>query len=173
MQLTDEQLAIIRSHVLECYPNEAVLVITEHDAIPVENIHADPANHFKIDSTQFYKNRGIALVHSHPYKLGDVVPMFGVDYVDRRVPSKADMETQQNMDVPFGIVACGGEEVTPVLWFPDLESPLLGHEYTHAVYDCYRVLRAWYWQQYGIFLPDYPRDFDWWKKTPRLYQSKS
>lgn len=169
MKLNDKQLAIIHKHTLACYPNEAVIAITKTTAKPLVNIHETPETDFKVDAKEFYKFKGIALVHSHPTVLGKPNPMYGNHYVDARVPSGHDMQTQLNMNIPFGIIACDGTEISPILWFPDLESPLEGHEYTHGVYDCYRVIRAYYWQNYKILLQDFPRDYDWYKKTPRLY----
>lgn len=169
MNLTEHQLQIIHKETLRCYPNEAVICITKDDAIPLDNIHEDPRHYFQVESKSFYKNKGIALVHSHPTILGEVNPRFGPEYVDARVPSSGDMRSQINMNVPFGIITTDGTEVSPILWFPDLDSPLEGHEYLHGVYDCWRLVRAYYWQNYNILLEDYARDYDWWKTNPNLY----
>lgn len=171
MKLTDEQIKIINKHTLDVYPEEAVICITASDAIPLKNIADNPCEDFKVNASEFYKLNGIALVHSHPVDLSKPLsPTFrNAYYVDRRVPSAHDMKTQLAMGIPFGIISCDGKEVSPILWFPDLDSPLEGHQYTHGVYDCYRVIRAYHWQNYGIDIGDCPRDYDWYITRPKLY----
>ena len=173
MNLTEHQLQIIHKETLRCYPNEAVIAITKTGAIPLKNVHKEPRHYFSVSSKDFYKHKPIALVHSHTIVLNEPNTRFGIgEYVDPRTPSKGDMQSQINMDMPFGIVATDGENVSPILWFPDLDSPVEGHDYLYGVYDCWRVIRAYYWQNYKIFLEDYARDYDWWREEPNLYIDK-
>lgn len=168
MQLTNDQIDVINAETLKQWPKEAVIAITADGAIPLENTHEDPVNYFRVDARAFYEAGGIALVHSHTYSLDEIDERAHLGS-DKRVPSFADMTTQKAMDIPFGIVACDGSEVSPALWFPDLDSPLEGHEYTHGVHDCFRVLRAWYWQNLGTYINEHPRDPDWYIARPKMY----
>lgn len=170
MKLNDKQVDIINRHTLEVYPQEAVIAITARSAYPLKNIHPDPNNHFKVDARSFYKHKPIALVHSHSvnaYNESQLTPT-GY-YVDPRTPSKHDMITQTNMDIPFGIVSTDGKEVTKPFWFPQLDSDLLGQDYISGIHDCYSLCRKYYKQNYGIILPEYPRSYDWWNEEPDAF----
>lgn len=173
MKLNAKQIDVINRHTLEQYPKEAVIAITKRSAYPLENLHEDPCNHFKIDSRKFYKLNPVALVHSHPVNLKDPPRITATGYyVDPRTPSKGDMQTQANMDIPFGIVSTDGNEVAAPFWFPDLDSDLIGKDYVSGIYDCYRIVRAYYKQKFGIVIPEYPRSYDWWNEDPQAYVTK-
>ena len=169
MILNDAQLAVIREHTLSVYPNEAVVAITEDGAIPMDNTHPEPRDNFKVDTRDFYRLKGIALVHSHPVILGKPRAEFAGIYADVRIPSKMDMQSQMAMNIPFGIVSCDGLEVSPILWFPDIDSAIIEKPYISGVYDCFRVIRAYYWQNYKIFLKDIPRNYKWWEDDPDMF----
>jgi proteasome lid subunit RPN8/RPN11 len=170
MKLNAKQIDIINAHTLAVYPEEAVIAITKRSAYPLKNIHADPCNHFKVDARQFYKLKAVALVHSHPVDVKNppIVTITG-HYVDPRTPSKADMQTQINMDIPFGIVSTDGVEVAAPFWFPDLDTNVMGKEYVSGINDCYSLVRAYYKQTYNIIIPEYPRNYDWWNEQPDAY----
>jgi len=170
MKLNQKQIDVINSHTLAVFPQEAVIAITPRSAHPLKNIHSDPENHFKVDAREFYKLGAVALVHSHPVITGKNTRIdINGTYIDPRTPSKNDMISQINMDVPFGIVSTDGKEVTAPIWFPDLESDLIGQHYLGGVYDCFRVVRAYYWQKHGLLIADQPRDYDWWNEDPSMY----
>lgn len=167
MQLNEHQTNVIIEYCLKEYPKEAVIAITKDDAIPLENLHKDPNNYFKVDEhIVCHELDTIALVHSHIIDLNNPRPEFRGVYVDPRVPSKMDMMSQVAMDIPFGIVSCDGNEVSGVLWFPDLDAPLLGRQYISNVYDCFSLLRSYYWQNYNIVIPENPREYAFWRESP-------
>lgn len=169
MLLSDEQLSIIKAHVIDCYPNEAVIGITATEAIPLTNIHDNPKDYFRVSSKEFYLHDFIALVHSHtsyPSKGYNVS-----SYWDIRTPSKNDMIAQKNLNIPFGIIGYDGDNITDLIWFPDYDSPIMNQPFIYGVYDCYRIIKAWYWQNWQIKLMDHPREFDW-KEVDNLYNTK-
>jgi cell wall-associated NlpC family hydrolase len=51
----------------------------------------------------------------------------------------------------------------------ELDAPLIGAEYEHAVTDCYGLVRRWYWQERGVLLPDFPRSPEWWDHGGDLF----
>lgn len=171
MKLNQKQLEVIRDETLRVYPQEAVIVITKTGAIPLQNIHSDPVNHFEIDPKAFYKLKPVALVHSHTIQTGQNPSPDVFMYYDPRTPSHMDMATQLQLDLPFGIIAYDGETLTDIVWFPDLDADTIGKEYIHGVYDCYSIVRRYYWQNYKIKLQDYARSYDWWNNGGNLYTS--
>lgn len=52
----------------------------------------------------------------------------------------------------------------------ELDAPLIGAEYEHAVTDCYGLVRRWYWQERGVLLPDFPRSPEWWDHGGDLFR---
>lgn len=169
MKLTRKQINIINAETIKQYPKEAVIAITKGNAYPLDNIHSDPENHFRVDSVSFFKLNPIALVHSHPVKFGENPSPDIFMYYDPRTPSSADMSMQEQLNIPFGIISYDSETITDVLWFPDLDKELIGRDYVHGVWDCYSIIRAYYWQNYKVLLKDYPRSYDWWENGGSLY----
>ena len=173
MKLTEEQYQVVVEETLARYPEEAVIAIAKDGrAVPLKNLHPQPLEQFEVSAYEvMVELEAQYLIHSHPYILGKPRPEFAGHYVDVRIPSKMDMQCQIDLDIPFGIVSCDGENVSQVLWFPDFDSPILGQEYIANAYDCYRIVRAYYWQNYGIKLDDHPRDYQWWKTDPDMYRT--
>jgi proteasome lid subunit RPN8/RPN11 len=151
-----DALADLQRHALHCYPDECVGIIdTAGRYIPLANVAADPTRHGEADHTALAAAiRGgnvRAFCHSHPG---------GPD-----CPSEQDMRAQMDMDVPFVIVATNGQAcAAPFAWGDQLldEAPLIGRTFRHAVTDCYSLIRSFWWQEHGIRLPDYPRNWGWW-----------
>jgi proteasome lid subunit RPN8/RPN11 len=139
-------------HARERYPEEAVGFVNHQDQyVPLVNCADNPLVEFKAD----YIEEDIkALIHSHPNHPAS--------------PSLADMQQQQAMDVPWGIVCCTAHEVSPITWFGDGTPipPYLGRTFLDGVRDCWSLLRHWHKQERGIVLPDPPRQTDWYKKPP-------
>ena len=77
MQLNEHQTNVIIEYCLKEYPKEAVIAITKDDAIPLENLHKDPNNYFKVDEhIVCHELDTIALVHSHIIDLNNPRPEF-------------------------------------------------------------------------------------------------
>lgn len=168
MKLNQSQLDVINRHTIEVFPHEAVFAITATTAVPLKNIHPQPEEHFKVDSREYFSHNPIALVHSHPIQKNFVAPDYG-SYYDCRTPSDADMSMQIQLDVPFGILSTDGVENTEIVWFPDLDSPIIGNKYIAGVTDCFRVARAFYWQEYGLKIIDYPRNYGIWASGDNVF----
>lgn len=109
----------------------------------------------------------LGLVISHPDKSGSADPdplLF--------TPSASQMRAQMALGVPFAVVVCTGSAAYAPWWFGDqLRTPgLIGRPFRHGVTDCYSFVRDWYRLEYGIRIPDFPRDWEWWKKGQDLYR---
>lgn len=149
----------IRREATAAFPNEAVWLITTKGCRQVENIHADPENHFEVRQLDLAKARAeglLAVVHSHP-NMPDV-------------PSACDMQAQINNAVPFGILTSGAEGSGKIRWWGmEARPPLLGRPFVHGITDCYALIRDYYHMTLGIELPEFPRDWMWWEEGQSLF----
>ena len=86
-------------------------------------------------------------------------------------PSAAEMRAQMALAVPFAVVVCTGSAAYVPWWFGDQRPTpgLIGRPFRHGVTDCYSFVRDWYRLEYGLRIPDFPRDWEWWKKGQDLY----
>lgn len=161
-----QAIAQWKAHALSCFPNEAAgFILTDGRFIPVENIHADPRDHFEFPSTLYvaYADLLAGVVHSHTPGWRDEPTR-----PPSHSPSQADMAAQISMDVPWGIsVAQNGSVSDPVWWGDTLPiRPLIGRTFIHGITDCYSLVRDWHRLQ-GIQFDDVPRDEDWWMEDSK------
>lgn len=151
-----------KEHGLNAYPKEACGVVIDDEYIPCDNVAYDPKSDFIIDPKDYLSiklgNKTIqAVIHSHTNGLHQ--------------PSKADMEKQIQMKIPWGIILATKDSVTDILWFGD-QVPirdLVGRPFIHGVYDCYALARDWFRIQKNILLPNYPRHDQWWGKGEDMF----
>lgn len=151
----------IRAAAIAAHPKEAVFLITPGECRQVKNIAHDPTHTFRVDKRSMaaaIKRGLLAVVHSHP------------DYPD--CPSEADMRGQINSGVRWGIVATDGKSTTPIRWWGHGEcEPLVGRGFVHGITDCYGLIRDYYALELGIDLPEYPRNWEWWRNGGDLYRT--
>ncbi|GEP11115.1 NlpC/P60 family protein [Methylobacterium gnaphalii] len=155
-----------KDHARADWPAEAVgLVDAEGGYHPCENIAEDPTSFFEIrdrDLAAVDGGRPAALLHSHtavPH------PESGATTQPNDSPSAADMQTQIDMAIPWGISLCIETGATDPFWFGDQvpRPPLFGRSFRHGVDDCYAFIRDWHREVAGIAIPDFPRDAEWWE----------
>lgn len=150
-----------------CFPEEGcALILKSGEVIPLQNIHDEKLNNFKISPQEWspYEGEIFALVHSHG-------PL-------ENYPSGNDIRGQICSDFPWGICTTDGENCSdPWFWGDDLEPPeLLGRKFRHGPSgtdgkgDCYAAIRDWYKLERNILLPDFPRDWGWWTKGQNVYE---
>lgn len=149
----------LKKLAVAAYPNEGVWLVTPDEVLELENISDDPRNEFKVDALGMANVRRhikrFGLVHSHPDAY--------------EVPSSHDMRQQLVGGEPWAILSTDGVNCSPLVKFGDGYTPPLWERYfIHGVADCYSFLRSWY-AQYGITLPEFPRDWQWWDKSQTLY----
>lgn len=143
-------------HAKEVFPQESCGIISKGVYHPMENKAADPLENFEIDPAlylDFVNGEGVeAVMHSHPN---------GPD-----CPTKNDMEGQEACAVPWGIIPfVMGQPRRPFFWGDQLPiAPLLERSFRMGVFDCYSLARDWYRLNWGLVLPVWPRDPDWWTK---------
>lgn len=159
--------AAIKSQAVAAWPRECCGLVIDGVYVPFPNIASDPMDSFRLpdDAWPIDGETVQAVLHSH------CGPRWRIE------PSAADMERQLSLKndhgvaVPWGIVLANKDHCTDPLWFGDhvLDQPLLGRRFVHGVTDCYSVIRAYFWQEKKIKLPEFPRDVDWWKAGGNLY----
>lgn len=146
----------LRLHALAEYPRECIgLINRAGQYIPIANTAPDPLRFAVPEKAAIGRALSTgdlrAMCHSHP------------DGPD--CPSETDMRTQEELEVPFVIIATNGQACAPPFaWGDDLldVDDLVGRTFRHGVRDCYALIRVWWERERGILLPDYPRSWDWW-----------
>lgn len=150
--------ADLREHALESYPEECIGMIRGDGSYQrLANVAAEPrltalAPRGAIRDALAAGDL-LALCHSHPG---------GPD-----CPSEPDMRAQIEMAVPFVIVSTNGQACTsPFIWGDELddEASLIGRPFRHGVDDCYALIRRWYQRERGVDLPEFPRNWEWWRE---------
>jgi proteasome lid subunit RPN8/RPN11 len=150
----------IIAHAEEMVPEECLGVIVGDEYIRVFNAADDPEKFFAMSEEdeflygfhpQSKYPKPSAVVHSHPN--------------GPSCPSEADMRAWIAHGVPFVMVAW--EEGTGWDYWEMgdhvLDYPLEEREFRSGVTDCKEAIRAWYWQEKGIYLPPCARREEFWK----------
>lgn len=150
-----------RAHAVAEYPRESCGLIVAGAYVPCENVDPKPEEAFQIATSVYRRHaaKAEAVIHSHP---SHYAPPF---------PSGADMAGQRDSGLPWGLVWTNGTEADKILWWGEftLDEPLLERRWVPGVYDCYSLLRAWFWQERQGKLPEFPRDADWWQDGLDLF----
>lgn len=158
--------AAIFMHAQEVYPHECCGVVTQKGRVQkyhrIDNIHADPENHFQMDSQQYGEitvddsREIVAIVHSHT---GDGATT---------MPSAHDTCMCDETGVSWIIVSIPEGDMRVIE--PEAR-PLIGRPWALGSYDCWGLIMAWHREQ-GIELNDFRTDYEWWKPEhgENLYQ---
>lgn len=144
-------LAAVKSHARREYPKEAVGQVLNGVYEPLENRHETPKISFLADVS----DDATGLIHSH------TDGSFS--------PSILDMQQQQAMDIPWGIVKCTQYECSHIEWFGDGSpiQPYLGRVFLDGIRDCWCLVRDWYFLEKGIRLDNLPRQEYWYLPPPQ------
>ena len=140
------------------FPEESCGLFVDREGVlvyvPMENISETPDKTFEIDPTVYYQMEEEedikALVHSH---------------IEHPHASKKDMEKQQEMGIPWGVLNFHKGAPREHFFFGE-ELPMqdfIGRPFYHGVYDCYGLVRDFY-RHCNLPMIDHPREWDWWKK---------
>ena len=143
------------------WPEEACGVFSEGRFIPFENRAEDPKKNYIIDSIKFSSllvdDKIDCIIHSH-----DNCPRL----------SYSDMQTQEEIGVPHGVINFKKRSVTHVIfWGEELPmAPLLGRPFFWGVSDCLTLVRDYYKINYNIELPNPLREWGFWKKGITMFE---
>ena len=155
----DVREAVIE-HGMQEYPREAVGIVRAGSYVPLENVHDDPANHFRLDA---FPDGAQAVIHTHTRTDSRLGPL----HVSA-APSQSDMQTQQAMGIPWAIQPMQQNGPAGRLeWFGDTcpTPTLVGREFLSGSRDCWCLVRDFFRLQWGINLLNLPRDDDWYRRT--------
>lgn len=142
------------SHALDEYPRESCGIVRwSGDYIRYRNLSQTPLESFKLPDEAMFDDPAI-IVHSHPE--GD------------SAPSLLDMQQQLATNLTWGIISVQGKAPRdPVFWGANWPiTPLLGRPFVHGVWDCYSLIRDWFWLERRVNLPEFPREMSWWFSKP-------
>lgn len=159
MSLSQEIIDEIVQYGLSQQPREACgLIVDESRFIPCRNLaHKiegfSGSEYFILDPRDWVRAQKqgtiTSIVHTHPS-----------DHPD---PSEWDQLSCNSSGLPWVVVAVPSGQVSYLA--PQVEkSPLLGRPYFPGVHDCLSLARDYYEEKYGISLPSFHYDPDWWKK---------
>ncbi|SER29897.1 Proteasome lid subunit RPN8/RPN11, contains Jab1/MPN metalloenzyme (JAMM) motif [Faunimonas pinastri] len=173
--LSPSVIEAAQAHARAEYPKESCGLVVGGVYQPCFNYATAPEQDFEIAS-RVYKDAldtGAlqAVLHSHPG---------GPFY-----PSERDMQSQIDMDLPWGIIVTDGERTSPpIVWGDSLPiAPVIGREFTHGIHDCYSLVRDTFrlgkerlseqgiedWPFDPIELPEVARSDGWWSGDQDLY----
>lgn len=149
------------AHALDEYPREACGLIIDNGAtyVPFKNEHANPKLNFRMSDERYLEylraGRITALMHSHTWH----VP------VKNNYPSCMDMQAQEQMCLPWGIVHISQHrDIDGPFYFGDQVpiAPFVGRPFRPNVHDCYTLLRDIYRVEKNVTLPLFAREGRWW-----------
>lgn len=119
--------------------------------IRARNIALKPVEHFDLDPVAWLEvadgETVVGIYHSHPHTNAQ--------------PSAHDLTACESSGLPWHIVNPHTEEyqlVEPCGYI----APYEGRPYLYGVLDCYTVVRDWYRGEWGIVLPDFVREPNFW-----------
>jgi proteasome lid subunit RPN8/RPN11 len=144
-------VAAALDHAAACVPKESCGVVADGAYWPLDN-RATEFDSFIMDRRGYCRidaaHRVEAIVHSHV-----LLPP---------IASEADCAMCEKLGLPWLIVSHPGGRWTviePAGW----QAPLIGRQWAWGTQDCYGLVRDGLRAFTGIALPDFPRDWQWWK----------
>jgi proteasome lid subunit RPN8/RPN11 len=146
------QIAAAMVHASQCEPLESCGVITEDGAFHALKNTATEFDTFVMDMAGYLainkKSRVVAIVHSHVY-----LPP---------TPSAGDKAMVEKTGLPWLIVSwpLGTWKVIEPCGY---RAPLVGREWAWGSHDCFGLIRDGLFDETGILIPDFPREWMWWK----------
>lgn len=154
----ESHLAAALAHATICQPAECCGVIAAGRFRPITN-RATAFDSFVFDSREYLdvaRQQPIdAIVHSHVHQPPD--------------PSEADRAMCEKLGVPWLIVSWPSGRwrlIDPCGW----TAPLVGRQWAWGSQDCLSIVRDGLKAYADIALPDFDRDWNWWKDGGDLIQ---
>lgn len=147
----EEQLAAALAHAGACQPLESCGVIAGGRYWPLQNT-ATAHDTFVMDMRGYLavaaKHPVEAVVHSHVYR--------------KPVASEGDRAMCEKTALPWLIVSwpLGIHTVIEPCGY---RAPLVGRQWAWGTHDCYGLIRDGFHDFSGILIPDFQREWLWWK----------
>jgi len=134
-------------------PEEMCGFIIEDDEyrfIPIENIAKDKINNFSISVSEYikYADDLCCIVHSHN---------------NSPHVSAEDQQLQKRADVQCGIMFLkNGKYSSDIFFGGNVRQDLLGRPFVFGAYDCFSIVRDYYYKELNINLPNIIREYGFW-----------
>jgi proteasome lid subunit RPN8/RPN11 len=145
------EIAAALRHAGECAPAECCGVIAGGIYVPLVNL-ATQYDSFVMDMRGYMdiarRETIAAIVHSHVNCPPD--------------PSEADRAMCEKLGIPWLIVSWPSGRyavLSPSGW----RAPLIGRQWVWKCQDCLSLVRDALWANAGLSIPDFERDWNWWK----------
>lgn len=150
--LEDKTISDIYKHAEESFPNECCGVVTRaNKVVPMDNVAEEPQRAFVMDPAKYlaYSKDALFFYHSHPR--------------GKAVFSTADLTFQTGSQLPLMVVSWPQGEIRLCGETHD-RTQLLERPFIYGVYDCYALLRDFYYREFDVQLPQMTRPRSgWWK----------
>ena len=149
------------AHAKETFPLECCGAVIGGEYVRFKNTSSDQENEFVIDDAGFdaaYAAGAVeAVIHSHN---------------DCEHASYADMEQQQAVDVPYGIINMRGGAPLHVVFFGDgvPVEPLIGRPWFFGVWDCWTLVRDYFSNEVGRSGPNPPKEYGFWERGESVFE---
>jgi len=170
VELSLQQKIDFRDHVLESYPNEACGVIADGRYQRLTNTSRRATIEAKPDMREWIaieqKSHIDAFLHSHCSQPGQVYKW------PRNWPSATDLESQHEMQIPWGIVSTCGEGISDFVWIGNGTQPILGRDYVIGVSDCFNLVSDWFLLNKQVQLGFHSRDEQWMDSDYDWFESR-
>jgi len=152
MILSAPTLADINRAAEAAQPREMCGVIVRGKFIEIKNIAEDNRSFLMDPKDIIAKTKGKkveAIVHSHVY--------------EQPIASDADRTGCEQTGVPWVIFSWPNATYS-VIEPCGFTAPLVGRDWCHGSHDCYGLLRDGFKAYTGIELPNFDRNWEWWKR---------
>lgn len=157
---TADVLTDAGAHASEVRPHEACGLVRAGRYVPCVNMSDTPEDRFTLPAKELAK----------AYKAGDLQGVIHSHPGGPWWPSAADMASQIETGVPWAILvpgddgaelACHWGGARPAVFHDGLHIP---RAFLHGVSDCYSLCQDFYSETGVTELPEFPRDWEWWKE---------
>lgn len=158
MNILPQHMEAFAEHAKASFPEEACAVIHVRDGVvsflTVPNRHHDPRAFFRIAREDIAGLDVVCLIHSHPNS--------------PELPSDADRAMCNELKLPWAIYS-----VVTNRWLEllpeDRDIPLIGRTFVYGVFDCFTLVRDYYWQKLRIKLPHIEAPYGFWNDGKEPY----
>ena len=130
-------------------------MIVGHDLHFITNVSDEPNIKFKMAVDEYLAAMRLgpicAVLHSHTNGNCGV--------------SHGDMSAQQTAGNLWGVLVLSDSGAFKEFnWFGDCApvAPLVGRTFRHGIWDCYSLIRDWFWLERDVIVGDRPRHDQWW-----------
>lgn len=157
-----------KAHAAAGWPAETVGVVDRDGRyVALPNVADNPLVSFAVPEGVIEEHGPLAVLHSHC----SVLDPDGSQHAPQDCPSAADMQSQMDSGIPWGITLVTKEGAIDPFWFGDClpRMPLIQRRFKEGVQDCYDLIRDWHAEEAKIEIPNFPRDPNWWERGEELY----